>query len=771
MKKLYASLTALLLIACGGVEQPAQPSVPEDGDGSVTGVTLSDEFVPLSIGKSYLVTATVLPENAINKKVLWSTSNNQVATVKDGLITAVGDGKATITATTVDGMLTATCRVEVNTIYVDRIDIGENEILMVIGTDYQIEPVISPSNAENAAIGYEVTSGKDVVTVSQDGLVHAEKVGQAVVRVFAKDGHGAQAQLRIGVQAEPIYPTAMVAFFDQEIVVGKTVEGKMSWTPATTNQTGYTITSSLPEVVTAERISGLAFRVRALKASDQQVKLTFTSESDPSVKSVHIVYVHTGEASIAWDCDWKTSYGTLDEGMVPGESYSASASVTNLHDQEIIYRTDNPSVASVNSSTGKLTAVGEGETTLTAVSAANPTLKVTRTVKVWSAPQEVYFPGGEHVFVKPGATVKVKAYVRDSRHANTRQVLIVEDNAGDLKVTTASLSDDGSGKKCVFITLESRLSSRTSTIQYPVKFRIPLVSGYLSTQAWFYSCQWDGDDVKPYDAIVVSSTGSLAVYDSGFRGYSSDKKTAYWANGSGPYTSSNQRNAAAFVYWVGTPGDSKSALRKLNLPGIAKGNGAKVHGYAVAAADAFSNISDTERARFQNTANNISDRQSFKNACPACTAGATGRFGYDITQGIVAYNTDRGPGYTVHPVQHIYRAGNADSHNAGGYGYYDESHPLKPENKYSSGWFLPAQAELLLMMGKDGDAQTSTAWLTHFNALFDAASGTRMQTHLSYWTCNQGTTESTALAVTGAGTVNSLTKTSGVACTRAVLAF
>ena len=102
MKSPYRLLivAALALAACGGVEQPAQPSVPEDGDGSVTGVTLSDEFVPLSIGKSYLVTATVLPADATNQSVRWESSNTNVATVDDsGRVTIRGTGQATITAT------------------------------------------------------------------------------------------------------------------------------------------------------------------------------------------------------------------------------------------------------------------------------------------------------------------------------------------------------------------------------------------------------------------------------------------------------------------------------------------------------------------------------------------------------------------------------------------------------------------------------------------------------------------------------------------------
>lgn len=59
------------------------------------------------------LTATVLPEDATNKNVTWTlTSDSEVITVdKNGLVTATGDGTATVTATTEDGGKTATCAI------------------------------------------------------------------------------------------------------------------------------------------------------------------------------------------------------------------------------------------------------------------------------------------------------------------------------------------------------------------------------------------------------------------------------------------------------------------------------------------------------------------------------------------------------------------------------------------------------------------------------------------------------------------------------------
>ena len=82
---------------------------------SVTGVSLNESSITLDVGGSKTLTATVAPDNATNKKVRWTSDNETVATVsEDGVVTAVAGGTAVITATTHDGLFTATCTVTVN---------------------------------------------------------------------------------------------------------------------------------------------------------------------------------------------------------------------------------------------------------------------------------------------------------------------------------------------------------------------------------------------------------------------------------------------------------------------------------------------------------------------------------------------------------------------------------------------------------------------------------------------------------------------------------
>ncbi|MBR7006123.1 MAG: Ig-like domain-containing protein [Candidatus Methanomethylophilaceae archaeon] len=106
---IIALIAAAVLLTSGNGSKGGE----DTGDVSVTGITLNKTTVTLKPGASETITATVLPSNATNKNVTWSTSAPGVATVSGGRIIAVADGTATITAKTADGGLTANCIVTV----------------------------------------------------------------------------------------------------------------------------------------------------------------------------------------------------------------------------------------------------------------------------------------------------------------------------------------------------------------------------------------------------------------------------------------------------------------------------------------------------------------------------------------------------------------------------------------------------------------------------------------------------------------------------------
>ena len=142
------NLSATCLVYVGGSVVPSTVNV--------VSVTLNQTTANLKIGDQLTLIATVLPVNASNKNVVWTSSNSAVAAVdQNGKVTAVAAGNAIITVTTIDGLKTATCTVTVTAPVVnveDMLTAGEDVTLY---TDYTL------TGAEASTLG--VSAGETVV--------------------------------------------------------------------------------------------------------------------------------------------------------------------------------------------------------------------------------------------------------------------------------------------------------------------------------------------------------------------------------------------------------------------------------------------------------------------------------------------------------------------------------------------------------------------------------------------------------------------------------
>ena len=104
---------ALALAVCAVLFTCCQKPEPKPAKVAVMAVALDKTTLSLEVGASESLTATVFPDNATNKSVSWKSSDEGVATVDAGKVTAVKAGTASITATTLDRGKTATCTVTV----------------------------------------------------------------------------------------------------------------------------------------------------------------------------------------------------------------------------------------------------------------------------------------------------------------------------------------------------------------------------------------------------------------------------------------------------------------------------------------------------------------------------------------------------------------------------------------------------------------------------------------------------------------------------------
>lgn len=167
---------------------------------AVTGITLSETEAELEIGKSLQLTATVAPDNAADKEVVWSTSDASVATVSEtGLVEAIAPGKVVITATSHDGTnITALCNITVKPVAVTGITLSETKAELEIGKKLQLTATVAPDNATDKEVVWS-TSDASVATVSETGLVEAIAPGTAVITCTSHDGSNITAECTITV--------------------------------------------------------------------------------------------------------------------------------------------------------------------------------------------------------------------------------------------------------------------------------------------------------------------------------------------------------------------------------------------------------------------------------------------------------------------------------------------------------------------------------------------------------------------------------------------
>lgn len=155
----------------------------------VSSVSLNETSLNLLTGDRATLTATVLPTNATDKTISWSSSNEDVATIKNGKITALNAGQATITATTKDGGLTASCLVSVTQkiVPVNGVSLNYNELELSVGDSEDLIAKVLPTNATNKEVIWSTTDD-EVASVDENGRVTALKVGETMVTVTTVDG-------------------------------------------------------------------------------------------------------------------------------------------------------------------------------------------------------------------------------------------------------------------------------------------------------------------------------------------------------------------------------------------------------------------------------------------------------------------------------------------------------------------------------------------------------------------------------------------------------
>lgn len=315
------------------------------------------------------VVMAVIPTNATNQAVTWSTSDSKIATVSEyGEVTAVAKGTATVTVTTADGEKKANCEVTVRTpetIRVENIHVTPKTGELVVGGEpLQLNAAVTPDNATDKTVVW-ASSNPAVASVSQyGGLVTPLSAGRAMI--YAQSNNGQRDYCEIEVRQ----PLSSVSLDKEELVLdqGKESNLKVSLNPANAavEKVEWSSDSDVIQVISENTI-----------LSDGTGNATVRANGVGTAKVTVKVTTKDGEYSATCDVTSnKVDIEVTDITLAPAKVTVPVGSTQELMPvflpsnatvkPELTWTSSNSNVASVNAKTGVITAVAEGTAVITA---------------------------------------------------------------------------------------------------------------------------------------------------------------------------------------------------------------------------------------------------------------------------------------------------------------------------------------------------------------------------------------------------------------------
>lgn len=337
------------------------------------GVTLEPNSLNLKENETAQLSASVQPTTA-SQSIRYSSNNDAVATVSNtGLVTAVKEGTAIITAAANDGSgKYATCTVKVGStpveVPVTGITVSPSELLLEEKEAKELKATVEPANATNKGVIFS-SSNTNVAVVSNDGLVTAVNNGTAIITVTSKENSSIIAKCSVKVGKPVMVTDVTVQPAELKLKTDGTYQLSVSVLPSNADERGVTFESSNTAVatvsasglVTAKGPGTATITVTAKDGSGKKATCTVTVTQP--VKGVTV-----SPASVV-----------IQKGNV--QKLTASVVPANATNQELVYKSSNETVAIV-SKDGIITGLNEGWATITVCAKENQAIYGTCTVKV-----------------------------------------------------------------------------------------------------------------------------------------------------------------------------------------------------------------------------------------------------------------------------------------------------------------------------------------------------------------------------------------------------
>lgn len=318
----------------------------------VSGVSLNKASLTLYVGETESLAATVAPEDASDKSVVWSSGNSAVASVSNGKVTANKPGTAVIKVVTNDLSKEATCTVTVKR-HVESIKLSLETLSLNLGESRSLTATVLPSDASDKSVTWS-SSKPDVATVSTNGNVASKSVGTTVITVKTVDGEH-QATCNVTVLEPVIYATS-ISLNPQTLSlnIDESASLSLQMLPANANEAlvWESDNESVAKVVNGD-VTAVGAGVAKIKVKGKNV--TSNEVTVTVIDKFAVTGVNLNKSSMS-----------LEVGK--SETLVATVLPEDARDKTVTWSSDKESVATVKD--GVVTAVSPGTAIITAAAGA-----------------------------------------------------------------------------------------------------------------------------------------------------------------------------------------------------------------------------------------------------------------------------------------------------------------------------------------------------------------------------------------------------------------
>lgn len=327
----------------------------------VSQVNLSPASSQIKIGETVTLTASVSPENASDKSIIWSSSDALTASVENGIVTGKAIGNCVITATATNGV-SASSTITVLPVECESVTLNKTSYQGRKGETLQLNATVLPANTTDKTLTW-TSSNVNIATVNNLGLVELKGIGEAVITVACGDK---KATCSVTVSA-PLPESVSISPASVTLAPNESTTFTVSFTPQDAETSSLTWTSNNANVATVNS----AGKVTAIAQGNAVIMVT-TAEGKTATCSVSVIIpvIEVTEVKVT------PATGNVNVGSTI--QLSATVSPENATDKTLTWKSSDTSIATVDNK-GLVTGVKAGKATIsaTAVNGKQGTAEIT----------------------------------------------------------------------------------------------------------------------------------------------------------------------------------------------------------------------------------------------------------------------------------------------------------------------------------------------------------------------------------------------------------